>query len=63
MLRFTFPLLLAVTGLILFGQGTYIHAKALPAQRVLPPSSSLNKKNENHGAAIASIVTAKADNG
>jgi hypothetical protein len=39
---------------------------ALPAQRVLPPSSTLNKKtstNENHGAAAASIATAKENNG
>ena len=33
--RFTLPLLLALTGLILFGQGTYIHAKALLAQLLL----------------------------
>jgi hypothetical protein len=38
----------------------------LPAQRVLPPSPSLNKKastNENHGAAVASIAPAKGNNG
>jgi hypothetical protein len=38
----------------------------LRAQRVLPPSPSLNKKtstNENHGAATASIATAKGNNG
>jgi sortase A len=33
--RFIFPLLLAVIGLILFGQGVYIHAKALVAQVLL----------------------------
>jgi sortase A len=33
--RFILPLLLAVIGLILFGQGTYIHAKALLAQVLL----------------------------
>ena len=33
--RFILPLLLAVTGLILFGQGAYIHAKALVAQVLL----------------------------
>ena len=33
--RFIFPLLLAITGLVLFGQGTYIHAKALLAQILL----------------------------
>ena len=33
--RFTLPVLLALTGLILFGQGTYIHAKALLAQLLL----------------------------
>ena len=27
--RFVLPLLLALAGLILFGQGAYIHAKAL----------------------------------
>jgi hypothetical protein len=39
---------------------------ALPAQRVLPPPPSLNKKastNENHGAATVSVVTAKGSNG
>jgi hypothetical protein len=39
---------------------------ALPAQRVLPPSPSLNKKvstNENYGRTIASIVPAKGNNG
>jgi hypothetical protein len=39
---------------------------ALPAQRVLPPSPSLNKKastNENHGTVIVSIVPAKGNNG
>ena len=35
MLRFVLPLLLALTGLILFGQGAYIHAKALVAQVLL----------------------------
>lgn len=33
--RFFLPLLLALAGLILFGQGTYIHAKALLAQVLL----------------------------
>jgi sortase A len=33
--RFTLPLLLALGGLILFGQGAYIHAKALVAQVLL----------------------------
>jgi sortase A len=33
--RFTAPILLALLGLILFGQGTYIHAKALLAQVLL----------------------------
>jgi len=33
--RFVLPLLLALIGLILFGQGTYIHAKALLAQVLL----------------------------
>ena len=33
--RFLLPLLLAVAGLILFGQGTYIHAKALLTQVLL----------------------------
>lgn len=33
--RFIFPLLLALAGLILFGQGAYIHAKALVAQVLL----------------------------
>ena len=33
--RFILPLLLAVVGLILFGQGAYIHAKALVAQVLL----------------------------
>ena len=35
MRRFILPLLLAVAGLILFGQGGYIHAKALLAQILL----------------------------
>ncbi|MFG3597182.1 class GN sortase [Bradyrhizobium sp. RDI18] len=35
MLRFVLPLLLALIGLILFGQGAYIHAKALLAQVLL----------------------------
>jgi sortase A len=35
MSRFVLPLLLAVIGLILFGQGAYIHAKALIAQVLL----------------------------
>ncbi|MEH2504674.1 sortase A [Bradyrhizobium sp. AZCC 1578] len=35
MLRFILPLLLALIGLILFGQGAYIHAKALLAQVLL----------------------------
>jgi sortase A len=35
MFRFALPLLLTVTGLILFGQGGYIHAKALLAQILL----------------------------
>jgi sortase A len=35
MRRFALPLLLAVAGLILFGQGSYIHAKALLAQILL----------------------------
>ena len=35
MRRFILPLLLAVIGLILFGQGAYIHAKALVAQVLL----------------------------
>src|SRR5690242_17466115 len=33
--RFVLPLLLALIGLILFGQGVYIHAKALVAQVLL----------------------------
>ena len=33
--RFVLPLLLAISGLILFGQGAYIHAKALVAQVLL----------------------------
>jgi sortase A len=33
--RFILPLLLALAGLILFGQGAYIHAKALVAQVLL----------------------------
>ncbi len=33
--RFVLPLLLALIGLILFGQGAYIHAKALLAQMLL----------------------------
>ena len=33
--RFTAPLLLALAGLILFGQGAYIHAKAVVAQVLL----------------------------
>jgi sortase A len=33
--RFVLPLLLAVAGMILFGQGGYIHAKALLAQILL----------------------------
>jgi sortase A len=33
--RFLLPLLLALAGLILFGQGAYIHAKALVAQVLL----------------------------
>ena len=33
--RFVLPLLLALAGLILFGQGAYIHAKALLAQVLL----------------------------
>src|SRR4051794_41441677 len=35
MRRFILPLLFAITGLILFGQGGYIHAKALLAQVLL----------------------------
>jgi sortase A len=35
MFRLILPLILALTGLILFGQGTYIHAKALVAQVLL----------------------------
>jgi sortase A len=35
MKRFAVPLLLALAGLILFGQGAYIHAKALLAQVLL----------------------------
>ena len=35
MSRFILPLLLALIGLILFGQGVYIHAKALVAQVLL----------------------------
>ena len=35
MRRFFFPLLLTLAGLILFGQGAYIHAKALLAQVLL----------------------------
>jgi len=35
MRRFTIPLLLALFGLILFGQGAYIHAKAWLAQLLL----------------------------
>ncbi|HVQ70041.1 MAG TPA: class GN sortase [Bradyrhizobium sp.] len=35
MTRFILPLLLAVIGLTLFGQGAYIHAKALVAQVLL----------------------------
>ena len=34
-MRFILPLLLAIIGLILFGQGAYIHAKALAAQVLL----------------------------
>lgn len=34
-LRFLLPLLLAIIGLILFGQGAYIHAKAMVAQVLL----------------------------
>jgi sortase A len=34
-MRFILPLLLAIIGLILFGQGAYIHAKALLAQALL----------------------------
>lgn len=34
-MRFILPLLLAIIGLILFGQGAYIHAKALLAQVLL----------------------------
>jgi sortase A len=34
-MRFILPLLLALIGLILFGQGAYIHAKALVAQVLL----------------------------
>jgi sortase A len=34
-MRFVLPLLLALIGLILFGQGAYIHAKALVAQVLL----------------------------
>src|SRR3984893_4676803 len=33
--RFTLPLVLALAGLLLFGQGAYIHAKALLAQELL----------------------------
>ena len=33
--RFILPLLLAIAGLILFGHGAYIHAKALVAQALL----------------------------
>ena len=33
--RFILPLLLALAGLILFGQGAYIHAKAMLAQVLL----------------------------
>jgi sortase A len=33
--RFILPLLLAITGLILLGQGSYIHAKAILAQILL----------------------------
>jgi sortase A len=33
--RFVLPLLLALAGLVLFGQGAYIHAKALLAQVLL----------------------------
>jgi sortase A len=33
--RFTAPLLLALAGLVLFGQGAYIHAKAVLAQVLL----------------------------
>ena len=33
--RFVLPLLLALAGLVLFGQGAYIHAKALVAQMLL----------------------------
>ena len=33
--RLILPLLLAITGLALFGQGAYIHAKALVAQVLL----------------------------
>src|SRR3954452_13028968 len=35
MTRFILPLLLAIIGLILFGQGAFIHAKALVAQVLL----------------------------
>src|SRR5450631_3627546 len=35
MTRFAAPLLLALAGLVLFGQGAYIHAKALVAQVLL----------------------------
>ena len=34
-LRFVLPLLLAVIGMVLFGQGAYIHAKAMLAQVLL----------------------------
>src|SRR5262245_20564800 len=34
-MRFILPLLLAIIGLILFGQGAYIHTKALAAQVLL----------------------------
>lgn len=34
-MRFVLPLLLALAGLILFGQGAYIHAKAIVAQVLL----------------------------
>ena len=34
MRRFILPLTFALIGLILFGQGSYIHAKALVAQEI-----------------------------
>ena len=52
--RFVLPLLLALIGLILSGQGAYIHAKALVAQVLLErafenPSSPVARQSRGHG--------------